>query len=237
MGGAYANEVDNLFDQEFVESDQMMEFWPEGMSVKEVDNWVDEGTDSFFESEDYQYKWIEKGREKSDITIESQYVSPSGMGGGVKVNKRDGDNTVAGIPTTNELVVRSSGEARSSRHEENVPSMFRRHDYNPESPPTTTTDLVVHSPHPTTTALTTHLQVRCLPFCLIPIFQAIMALLRVFSGVAVRIGLRVAGRALQSGIRVSKARNAIPKAKQFSKGKEISKDANWKRCLQGLDPW
>lgn len=147
MGGAYANKVDDLFDQEFVESDQMMEFWPEGMAVKVVDNWVDEGTDSFFESEDYQYKWIEKGREKSDISIEFPYVSPSG-GGSTKVNKRDGDDTVLSSHNANELVIRSPGDTRPTRHEDNVPSMFLRRDYNIESPPAKTKDLVVQNPHP-----------------------------------------------------------------------------------------
>ncbi|KAK8862873.1 T9SS type A sorting domain-containing protein [Apiospora arundinis] len=276
MGGGYANDVDDLFDQEFVESDDMLKFWPEGMSVKEVDNWVDEGTDSFFESEAYQMKWLDKGREKSSITFEYKYQPPSGMGGGIKVNKRnandgtreisggafehkyappsgmgggikvvkrgdddvaDGDALVA-EPKTGELdlVTREGTWTVSVSYGENVPSMFRRRS-DMDSPPASTTDLVVHNPHPTTTALTSDLQARCIPFCLIPIFQAIMGLLRVFAGIAVRIGLRVAGRALQTGIRVSKAANKISKVKKLDKGKEISKDANWKRCLQGLEPW
>ncbi|KAK6066789.1 hypothetical protein SCUP515_10466 [Seiridium cupressi] len=58
MGGLFASEVDKLFDEEWADSDKMMAFWPPVLTVKQVDEWVEDQDDSFLEGEDYLHRAI-----------------------------------------------------------------------------------------------------------------------------------------------------------------------------------
>ncbi|KAK9413193.1 putative Tyrosinase copper-binding domain-containing protein [Seiridium unicorne] len=69
MGGLFASEVDELFDEEWAESDEMMAFWPPEVTVKQVDEWVEDQDDSFPEREDYFHKWMEAETKDRDRAI------------------------------------------------------------------------------------------------------------------------------------------------------------------------
>ncbi|KAK9783848.1 hypothetical protein AB5N19_14402 [Seiridium cardinale] len=227
MGGLFASEVDELFDEEWAESDEMMAFWPPELTVKQVDEWVEDQDDSFLEGEDYLHKWMEAGRNKPNVQWDGPYLPPEGGEGG-SVNKdfkRDTETNDRGRA----IVI----SARKAVDHFNVPQKFVR-DYSGESPMATTTDLVARNPHPPT-ALSTHVDKRCPP-CLVPIFAAILRTISVVAQMATRVGLRFVGKYYKEGIRVAKGRNKVPKEKQRGKAKEMSKDGNWRRCLEGLDP-
>ncbi|KAK6076168.1 hypothetical protein SCUP234_07336 [Seiridium cupressi] len=213
MGGLFASEVDKLFDEEWADSDKMMAFWPPGLTVKQVDEWVEDQDDSFLEGEDYLHRWMEAGRNKPNVQWDGPYLPPEGGEGG-SVNKDFQRNT-----ETNYTGRAIAISARKAVYHVNVPQKFVR-DYSGESPMATTTDLVARNPHPTT-ALSTHVDKRCPP-CLVPSFVAILRNISVVAQMATRVGLRFVGKHYKEGIRVAKGRNKVPKEKQRGKAKKIN---------------
>lgn len=208
MGGEFAVSVDELWDEKWVESDEMATFWPGSLSNRAIDSWKDDHSDEFLEGDKYLDLWMKAGQKKPDAK-----------------GKRD--------PT--EVDVLASAD--------NIPSLFARQQQQPadlvpaQPPPTaTTTDLALRrgagSPFATTTALSTHVDKRFIP-ALIAIFAAVLRTIVAVARVAVRVGLQ----SLKKGVRVTKGRNAKSKKDQREKAEKMSKDSNWKRCLEGLDPF
>ncbi|KAK8875133.1 hypothetical protein PGQ11_005647 [Apiospora arundinis] len=212
MGGQFAVSVDELWDEKWVESDEMATFWPSSLSNRAIDSWKDDKSDDFLEGDKYLDLWMKAGEKKPDAK-----------------GKRD--------PTSLDVLASP----------DNIPSKFARSKQAdvavvpaepPQQPPptSTTTDLAlrrgVGSPFAATTALSTHVDKRFIP-ALIAIFAAVLRTIAAVARVAVRVGLQT----LKKGVRVTKGRNSKPKKDQRDKADKMSKDSNWKRCLEGLDPW
>ncbi|KAF6827761.1 hypothetical protein CMUS01_08863 [Colletotrichum musicola] len=75
MGAAVVDEYAELFDEDWTESMEMLEFWPEGL---EIDEWIDDKSDEIFEKEDYIDKWVKVGNgEKRDASLASSPETPT----------------------------------------------------------------------------------------------------------------------------------------------------------------
>ena len=108
---------------------------------------------------------------------------------------------------------------------DNIPSQFIREISVSSAPKATTTALMVQDPK---------LETRF--FFLIPIFAAVLRTVVRVAVQATAAGLRVGGRVLKEGIRVSKGRNSRSRPDQAKGAQKVSRHNNWKRCLNGLDP-
>ncbi|KAM0331455.1 hypothetical protein ACHAQA_003131 [Verticillium albo-atrum] len=58
MGAAAVEEYGEMFDEDWTESMEMLEFWPEDL---EVDPWIDESSDKIYEEDAYVDQWVDIG--------------------------------------------------------------------------------------------------------------------------------------------------------------------------------
>lgn len=66
MGSSTVEELDDLFDEEWTDSMEMVEFWPSEM---DIDEWKDDKDDEVFEKDDYIDKWVKIGKEKRSLAL------------------------------------------------------------------------------------------------------------------------------------------------------------------------
>lgn len=68
MGVAAVEEYSETFDEDWTDSMELLEFWPEGL---EVDEWVDDSSDELFENDDYIDKYVNigEGNQRREIAL------------------------------------------------------------------------------------------------------------------------------------------------------------------------
>ncbi|KAF9882497.1 hypothetical protein CkaCkLH20_00533 [Colletotrichum karsti] len=75
MGAAEVEQFADLFDEDWTESMEMLEFWPGGL---EIDEWIDQKSDEIFEQDEYLDKWVNIGNgEKRDMMPAAAQFKPS----------------------------------------------------------------------------------------------------------------------------------------------------------------
>lgn len=106
MGPSTVDDLDDLFDEEWTDSMEMVEFWPGGMDIAD---WDDDKDDEIFEKEDYIDKWVNIGNEKRSLT-DAAAAAPRQVGSGTvdhdKVPAKFVRRAPAPVETTTALSVR-----------------------------------------------------------------------------------------------------------------------------------
>lgn len=144
MGSSTVEELDDLFDEEWTDSMEMVDFWPSEM---DIDQWKDDKDDEIFEKDDYIDKWVNIGKRKRSLA-------------GAPIDERDqpAEEDPAAAAAAAVAVMQPGTVAHHK-----VPAKFIRKA--PVALPTTTTTAL--------SVRDEHLMKRC-PICfLIPIFAAV----------------------------------------------------------------